>query len=240
MKSTQHSSWFKRLWRFLKRLLLILFVVQLLYIVILKWVPPPTTFTMIQNRLAAWRDQQPFRYTWVSYDRISSYAKLAVMAGEDQLFPDHNGFDFKSIEKAWKHNQHSRSLRGASTISQQVARNVFLWQGRNWIRKGIEVYFTFMIEKIWGKRRILEMYLNVAQMGPHIFGIQAAAQTYYHKPASRLTREEAAMIAAVLPNPVRFLVNPPSSFTRWRQQYLLKQMQNLAGDPDIEALIREK
>ncbi|QOR75302.1 MAG: monofunctional biosynthetic peptidoglycan transglycosylase [Thermoflavifilum sp.] len=230
---------FRRLWRWTKRICIGLFILQFLYILLLKWVPPPTTFTMLQNRVSAWQDGAPFHYQWVSYDQISPYAKLAVMAGEDQLFPDHNGFDFKSIEKAWKHNQHNRSLRGASTISQQVARNVFLWQGRNWIRKAIEVYFTFMIEKIWGKRRILEMYLNVAQMGPHVFGIQAAAEVYFHKPASRLTREEAAMIAAVLPNPVRFRVNPPSSFTRWRQQYLLQQMRNLEGDEDIEALIRK-
>ncbi|SFV28820.1 monofunctional biosynthetic peptidoglycan transglycosylase [Thermoflavifilum thermophilum] len=240
MPASTRRSLLHRVGRYVKRLLIVLFAAQLVYIVILKWVPPPTTLTMLQNRFSAWRDGQPFRYHWVSYDRISPYAKLAVMAGEDQLFPDHNGFDFKSIEKAWKHNQRSRHIRGASTISQQVARNVFLWQGRNWLRKGLEVYFTFMIEQIWGKKRILEMYLNVAQMGPHIFGVEAAAEAYFHKQASQLNREEAAMIAAVLPNPNIYRVVPPSRFTRWRQQYLLQQMRNLEGDADIEKLMFQK
>lgn len=234
------KSFIKRCWHWAKRIVVALILLQFIYLIMLKWVPPPTTFTMLQNRITAWQEGEPFRYRWVRYDQISPYAKLAVMAGEDQLFPDHNGFDFKSIEKAWKHNQHSRRLRGASTISQQVARNVFLWQGRNWIRKGIEVYFTFMIETLWGKKRILEMYLNVAQVGPHLFGVEAAAETYFHKHASQLNREEAAMIAATLPNPVRYRVKPPSRYTLWRQQYLLIQMRNLEGDEDIRKLMYEK
>src|SRR5256885_14545399 len=146
-----------RLWRIIKRTFIILFIAQLVYIVLLKWVDPPITMT----QLVSWISGHGLKRDYVSRDKISPNAKLAIIASEDQLFPDHNGFDFKSIEKAMKHNQKSRSLHGASTISQQTAKNVFLWQGRSWIRKAFEVYFTFMIEKAWGKKRILEVYMNV-------------------------------------------------------------------------------
>lgn len=169
---------------------------------------------------------------------MSIEAKLAVIAGEDQLFPDHNGFDFKSIQKAMKHNQKSRSLHGASTISQQVAKNIFLWQGRSWLRKGLEVYFTFMIEKIWGKKRILEMYLNVVEMGNGIFGIEAAARKYFNKPAKNLSRSEAAMIAACLPNPKKFTVKPLSHFVSWRSNWIMRQMGNLGADEDVMKIVR--
>ena len=159
------------------------------------------------------------------------------MASEDQLFPDHNGFDFKSIDKAMKHNQKSRSLRGASTISQQVAKNVFLWQHGGYFRKGLEVYFTFMIEHLWSKKRILEMYLNVAEMGEGVFGVEAAAQKYFNKRAINLTRTEAAMIAACLPNPKGYTVKPLSRHVASRYPWILRQMGNLEGDPDIQALI---
>ncbi|RBL93467.1 MULTISPECIES: monofunctional biosynthetic peptidoglycan transglycosylase [Chitinophaga] len=226
-----------RTWRRLKRVLLVLFVAQLVYIIILRWVNPPITLTMISSWFSLWGTDKTLHKTWVSYDEISQHAKLAVIASEDQLFPDHDGFDYKSIEKAMKHNQTSKKIRGASTISQQVAKNVFLWQGRSWVRKGLEVYFTFMIEKIWGKQRILEMYLNVAQTGDGIFGIEAAAQAYYNKNAASLNREESAMIAASLPNPVKYTVNPPARITAWRQRKILIQMRNLAPDPDIMELV---
>lgn len=226
-----------RIWKRIKQIVLYLFMAQLIYIVVLKWVNPPTTITMIASRirLAGSRDQ--FHRNWVSYDEIASSAKLAVIAGEDQLFAEHNGFDVKSIKKAWEHNQHSEQTRGASTISQQTAKNVFLWQKGGWFRKGLEVYFTFMIEKIWGKKRILEMYLNVAQMGKGIFGIEAAAEQYYGKQAKNLSRAQAAMIAACLPNPLIYKVKPPSGNTLFRQRWILGQMNNLQGDPDIAKLI---
>lgn len=163
--------------------------------------------------------------------------KLAVMAGEDQLFPDHNGFDFKSIQKAMKHNRKSKSLRGASTISQQVAKNVFLWQHGGYFRKGLEVYFTFMIEQLWGKKRILEMYLNVAQTGPGIFGVEAAAKYYFKKSSKDLSRREAAMIASCLPNPDLFTIHPLSRRVSVRYPWIARQMNNLEADPDIEALL---
>ena len=227
-----------RTWRRLKRILLILLIAHFVYIVLLRWVNPPFTLTMLSSWFSLWGTDKHFRKEWVSYDEISQHAKLAVIASEDQLFPDHDGFDFKSIEKAMKHNQKSKKIRGASTISQQVAKNVFLWQGRSWLRKGLEVYFTFMIEKIWGKRRILEVYLNVAETGEGMFGIEAAANAYYRKAAANLNREEAAMIAACLPNPAKYTVSPPARITSWRQRRILQQMRNLAGDPDVAALVK--
>src|ERR1700759_4484060 len=186
-----------RVWRVIKRVFIFLFFFQLFYLLLLKWVNPPITLTQLGSLLSG--DGLKRRYVGVK--DISPYAKLAVICSEDQLFPDHDGFDFKNIEKAIKHNQKSKSLHGASTISQQVAKNVFLWQGRDWFRKGLEVYFTFMIELIWGKKRILEMYLNVAEMGKGIYGIEAASQAYYHIPAKKLPRLQAARIASCLPNP---------------------------------------
>ena len=171
---------------------------------------------------------------------MSTAAKLAVIASEDQLFPDHNGFDIKGIERALAFNKKKKGkkIRGASTISQQVAKNVFLWQGRSWFRTGLEVYFTFMIELVWSKQRILEVYLNEAEMGKGIFGIEAAAKKYFKKPASRLTRTEAAMIAASLPNPVRYTVKPASTYVSRKYPWVLRQMNNLDGDPDVMAIIR--
>jgi len=171
-------------------------------------------------------------------DAISPYAKLAVIASEDQLFSDHDGFDFKSMEKAMKHNQKSKSLHGASTISQQVAKNVFLWQGRSWIRKAMEAYFTFMIESLWGKKRILQMYLNVSEMGKGVFGIDAAALHYFNKRAKTLTRSESAMIAGCLPNPKLFTIKPLSKHVAARYPWIINQMYHLQDDPDIIKLLQ--
>jgi monofunctional glycosyltransferase len=161
------------------------------------------------------------------------------MASEDQLFPDHDGFDWKSIKKAMKHNQRKpKRVRGASTISQQVAKNVFLWQGRSWVRKGLEAYFTFMIEKVWGKERILEIYLNVAEMGKGVFGIEAASRYYYKKSAKKINRREAAQIAAILPHPKKYLIKPLSNYVSRRASFIEVQMNYLEGDPDIAALLK--
>jgi monofunctional biosynthetic peptidoglycan transglycosylase len=175
---------------------------------------------------------------YVDDEKISYQAKLAVIASEDQLFPDHNGFDWKSIEKARKYNERKPTrIRGASTISQQVAKNVFLWQGRSWFRKGLEVYFTFMIELVWGKKRILEVYLNVIEMGKGIFGIEAAAKNYFNKSATDLTRSEAASIAAGLPNPKKYTVKPLSNYVASKRNWVMQQMNNLEGDEDIQKII---
>jgi monofunctional biosynthetic peptidoglycan transglycosylase len=220
--------------RFLKNLIVLFFFGHLIYIVILKYVGPPFTLTEIYSLL----EGNGFKRTQVSLNTISPHAKLAVIAAEDQLFPDHNGFDIKSIKKALQYNKRKPGrIRGASTISQQVAKNVFLWQGRSWVRKGLEVYFTFMIELIWGKKRILEVYLNEAEMGKGIFGIEAASKKYFNKKSSALTRTEAAMIAASLPNPQRYTVKPRSAYVTRKYPWVLRQMSNLSGDPDIKKII---
>ena len=220
--------------RLLKKIFLVLFFSQLAYIIILRFVGPPITITEITSLV----NGEGFRRTHISMNSISKEAKLAVIASEDQLFPDHNGFDFRSIQKALSYNKRKPGrVRGASTISQQVAKNVFLWQGRSWVRKGLEVYFTFMIELIWGKKRILEVYLNEAEMGKGIYGIEAASRKYFKKSAAKLTRSEAAMIASCLPNPVRFTVKPMSGFVARKYPWVMRQMSNLQSDPDIRAII---
>jgi monofunctional biosynthetic peptidoglycan transglycosylase len=210
------------------------FLFSIAYILICKWINPPITLTQIGSLIHG----HGLHRKYVNMSEINSTAKLAVMAGEDQLFPDHNGFDFKSIQKAMKHNQKSKSLRGASTISQQVAKNVFLWQHGGYFRKGTEVYFTFMIETIWSKKRILEMYLNVAEMGEGIFGIEAASEHYFHKTATNLSGKEAALIAACLPNPKGYTIKPMSAHVASRYPWILKQMNNLQEDPDIQPLLK--
>ncbi len=176
---------------------------------------------------------------YISYDDMGANIKLAVIASEDQLYPDHDGFDLKAIKVAMKYNKrHPNKVRGASTISQQVAKNVFLWQGGGFLRKGIEVFFTFSIEGLWTKRTILERYLNVAEMGPGIFGVQAAAKKYFNKDAKDLTAAEAAQIAACLPNPKRYTVKPLSGYVAGRYNNIMRQMNNLRGDADVQAIIR--
>jgi monofunctional biosynthetic peptidoglycan transglycosylase len=231
----KRKLFFKKLWKWTKRIFFYLFFLQLFYIILLRWIDPPITMT----QLMSWIDGHGLKRQYVGNKSISPNAKLAVIASEDQLFPDHEGFDWKSIRKAMEYNKRKPNrIRGASTISQQVAKNIFLWQGRSWIRKGLEVYFTFMIEVFWGKKRILEMYLNTIEMGDGIFGIEAAAQTYFSKPAKNLSREEAAMIAACLPNPKRYKVKPLSGYVASRSQWVMQQMGFLEGDPDIQKIMK--
>jgi monofunctional biosynthetic peptidoglycan transglycosylase len=224
----------KRIVRAILKVIIYGFLLSVLYILFCKWVNPPFTITQLGSVM----DGHGLHRNYVSYDKMSPNIKLAVMAGEDQLFPDHNGFDFKSIQKAMKHNQKSKSLRGASTISQQVAKNVFLWQHGGFFRKGLEVYFTFMIENLWTKKRILEMYLNVAEMGEGIFGVEAAAQFYFKKQAKDLSQKEAAMIAACLPNPKAYTIKPVSSRVKYRYPWIMRQMNNLRADADVRELIQ--
>lgn len=224
-----------RMWRWIKRAFIILFLLQFIYIFLLKWVNPPVTLTQLGSFITG----HGLSRDYVDIKEMSSYAKLAVISSEDQQFPDHNGFDWKSIEKAMDYNKKKPNrVRGASTISQQVAKNVFLWQGRSWFRKGLETYFTFMIELVWGKKRILEMYLNVAEMGEGIFGIEAASRAYFKKPAKNISRREAAMIAACLPNPKTYTIKPMSRNVSNRYPWVVRQMNNLQNDPDVQALIQ--
>ena len=223
-----------RLWLWIKKIFLFLFIAQFIYIILLKWINPPITIT----QFVSWISGDGLKRDYISNNSISYNAKLAVIASEDQLFTDHNGFDWKSIQKAMKYNERKPGrIRGASTISQQVAKNVFLWQGRSWLRKGLETYFTFMIELIWSKKRILQMYLNVSEMGIGVFGIERAANIYFNKPALSLSRQEAAMIAACLPSPKRFKVKPASNYVMARSRRIMQQMNFLQPDPDIQAVI---
>jgi len=222
-------------WRILKRIFLWLFILQFVYILFCKWINPPVTITQVISLLQGYG----LKRDYVGYNEMSSNVKLAVIASEDQLFPDHDGFDIKAIKKAMKYNEkHPAKTRGASTISQQVAKNVFLWQGRSYFRKGLEVYFTFMIEKLWSKERILQTYLNVAEMGKGVFGVQAAAKAYFNKDAKNLTRAEAAMIAASLPNPKVYTIKPLSRYVANRYDNIMQQMNLITGDPDIDALVK--
>jgi len=224
-----------RIWRYVWKIFLILFIAQLVYLVALKWINPPFTLTQLSSLISG----DGLKRDYVDYDEISYQIKLAVIASEDQIFPDHDGFDWKNIEKAMKYNKKKPGrIRGASTISQQVAKNVFLWQGRSWLRKGLEVYFTKMIELLWGKRRILEMYLNVIEMGKGIYGVEAASQSYFNKSAKNLNRRQAAMIAACLPNPKKYTVKPTASYVVVKSGWIVRQMNNLERDPDVQEIVK--
>ena len=196
--------------------------------------PVPFSAVMVERQLGAWLSGD-FGYVahsdWVSMDEISPWMGLAVIAAEDQKFPEHWGFDVSAIEKALAHNERNENrIRGASTLSQQPAKNLFLWDGRSWVRKGLEAGLTLGMETVWSKKRILTVYLNIAEFGDGIFGVEAAAQRYFHKPASRLSLSEAALLAAVLPNPLRFKANAPSGYVRSRQAWIMRQMRQLGGE----------
>ncbi len=186
---------------------------------------------MVERQLGAWLSGR-FDYVahsdWVGHDAISPWIALAVIASEDQKFPEHWGFDVAAIESVLDNS--NEKMRGASTLSQQTAKNLFLWDGRNWVRKALEAGLTVGIETVWSKRRILTVYLNIAEFGAGTFGVEAASQRYFHKPASRLTMSEAALLAAVLPNPIRFRADAPSGYIRQRQQWIMRQMRQLGGE----------
>ena len=214
-------------------------VASLLAVLSLRWINPFYTAFMAEAQVEAWTSHDSsygFHHSWVDLDRISPNLPLAVVASEDQKFPEHWGFDVEAIEKAYQLNQHSHKVRGASTISQQVAKNLFLWSGRSFFRKGLEAYFTILIESLWPKRRILEVYLNIAEFGPGTYGAEAAAQRFFHKSAARLTRADAAVLAAVLPNPQRFSAAAPSHYVQQRREWILGQMQALGGPEMLDEL----
>lgn len=218
----------------LKEMFFIAYISSTLYLLLGIIFNPLITLTQVGSLIQG----NGLNRDYISYDNMGQNIKLAVMASEDQQFPDHDGFDIKAIKLAMKYNRrHPNKVRGASTISQQVAKNVFLYQGGGFLRKGIEVFFTFSIEGIWTKRTILERYLNVAEMGTGIFGVQAAAKRYFNKDAKDLTRGEAAQIAACLPNPKRFTVKPLSRFVAGRYDDIMRQMNNLKGDADVQEII---
>jgi monofunctional glycosyltransferase len=193
---------------------------------------------MIERRIASWFGEGKYSptYTWVSFDKIAPAMSAAVIASEDQNFPQHFGFDWKAIQKALDHNGRSTRTKGASTLTQQTAKNLFLWSRRSWVRKGFEAYFTLLIESLWNKRRTLETYLNIVEFGDGVYGVEAAAQRYFGKPASKLNASEAALLAAVLPNPRRYSVKSPGPYVRERQQWILEQMEQLGGASMVKSI----
>lgn len=231
----RHIAFVKKAAIIFKEVFFIAYISSTLYLLLGLIFNPPVTFTQVVSIFQG----HGLSRDYVSYNDMGPNIKLAVIASEDQLFPDHDGFDLKAIKVAIKYNKrHPNKVRGASTISQQVAKNVFLWQGGGFLRKGIEVFFTFSIEGIWTKRTILERYLNVAEMGPGVFGVQAASKKYFNKDAKNLTAAEAAQIAACLPSPKRFTVKPLSGYVASRYGSIMRQMNNLAGDPDVQEIIK--
>jgi monofunctional glycosyltransferase len=209
----------------------------------LRWLRPLTSAFMLEARAQAWlAEDHGYRtdFEWVPLERISPNAAIAVIASEDQQFPYHAGFDFDSIREAIRESERGRRLRGASTLTQQVAKNLFLWSGRSFVRKGLEAYFTVVIEALWPKERILEMYLNIAQFGNGVYGVQAAAHRFWNKPARQLSSSEAALLAAVLPNPLRLHADHPSAYVLERRDWILAQMRRLGGAAYLRALENER
>ena len=227
----------KKIYRFF----IYLFVSSIIYVIIIKWVDPPITITQLTNAFGL-----GLKRDYVSWNQMSYNIKLAALASEDQSFTDHSGFDWDAIEKSLRPKKKRKKSKipiggGASTITQQTAKNVFLWQGGRYdkyIRKIPEVYFTFLIEWVWGKKRILEVYLNVIETGPGCFGVEAAAQHYFQKSAKNLSRAEAAMIVAGFPNPKKFTARPMTRRVSWRYPQILREMNNIEGDEDVRALLK--
>ena len=225
----------KKITKILRETFFVLYIGFVLYLLLGIFFNPVITLTQISNLLAGYS----LKYKPVALSSMNKNIKLAVIAAEDQLFPDHDGFDVKAIKKAIVYNEkHPQKQRGASTISQQTAKNIFLWQGGGFLRKGIEVFFTYSIETVWSKKVILERYLNVAEMGAGIYGVQAASTAYFNKDAADLTRQEAAQIVAALPNPKKYTVKPMSGYVQAKAGRIVQQMNRLQGDEDIDALIK--
>ena len=232
-------SWPARIARMLAIGLLSLAAASVVMVAVFRWLPVPVTSFMIRDWIAEDDKKRPRAdapHDWVPWPEISRQAAVAVIAAEDQKFLEHQGFDLEAIDKAWTDAQRGRRLRGASTISQQVAKNLFLWPRQNWLRKGFEAWFTLWIEWLWPKRRILEVYLNSAEFGRGVWGIEAASRHFFRKPAARLNRHEAALLAAVLPNPKRFRVDRPSHYVQQRQAWIMRQMSMLGGTRLLDSL----
>ena len=212
---------------------------SLALVLALRYVNPPISSFMLQARVAAWQESAPFtlRHEWRPLAAISPQVALAVVASEDQRFPYHAGFDVKSLREAARHNEEGGRLRGASTITQQLAKNLFLWPGRSYVRKGLEAWFTVLMEWLWPKSRILELYLNTAEFGRGVYGVQSAAQVYFHQDARRLTGPEAALLAAVLPSPLRYRVDRPGPDVQRRRDEILAQMHALGGTAWLRGIV---
>jgi monofunctional biosynthetic peptidoglycan transglycosylase len=232
--SSKKISLGKRILNFFKWILkfaIFFFVSTVLLVFAMRWINPVTSSIMIQRQISGLFDGEfeLIKYHWVDYQDVSKFMPIAIVAAEDQNFRNHFGFDFKQIEKALKENKRGRRVRGASTITQQVAKNLFLWEGKSFVRKGIEAYFTLLIELLWDKQRILEVHMNIAEMGDKIFGVGTASVAYFKKPAAGLNIRQAALLAAILPNPKKYSAVKPSGYVRGRQNWIVRQINSLGG-----------
>lgn len=228
----------KRLFKIIFLIILAATLLSILLVLSMRWINPVGTALMVERKIEAWQTGTniEFKRDWRNLNEISDNLKLAVIASEDQNFPYHHGFDMQAIKEALEHNAKGGSVRGASTISQQVAKNIFLWSGRSWFRKGLEVWFTAWIELLWSKERVLEVYLNSAEWGEGIFGAEAAAQQYFGTTAKQLTKDQASTMTAVLPNPLRWSPANPTAYIKTRAIWIQKQMDNLGGSVFLEKL----
>ena len=226
------------LWRLLWRGALGFVVLSVALVLLFRFVPPPGSMVMVERKVQSWINSEPIdiQRQWRSWENLSSNAKLAVISAEDQRFPQHRGFDFVEMRRAWEASRDGERLRGASTLSQQTAKNVFLWSGRSWVRKGLEAWFTLLIETLWGKQRILEVYLNVAEWDTGVFGLEAAANHYFGASGSALTERQASLLAAILPNPRNRSASRPDAQVERRSQWIRQQMRNLGGTSYLERL----
>lgn len=214
----------KRIFRFLLKCCVWFIILTVLWVVIYRYIPIYYTPLMAIRSFENTEKSSTFKHNWVDIEDISIHLQKAVICSEDQKFVNHNGFDIEAIEKAYQNNKKSKRIKGASTISQQTAKNVFLWPNRSWLRKGLETYFTFLIEKLWSKERILEVYLNSIEMGNGVYGAEAASQHWFGTSAKRLNINQSAAIAAILPNPRRYKAQPATSYISARKQWIIKQM----------------
>ncbi|QIX59673.1 monofunctional biosynthetic peptidoglycan transglycosylase [Hymenobacter lutimineralis] len=240
--------YWRRGWQLVLQVGASLLLTTVVWVLLYRWVSPPATWLMLERRshrpegYQHLEDERQVQYSFVSMEEVSPQLPLALVAAEDQRFLIHHGFDVEALKKAAQRNMKggSKQLVGGSTISQQVAKNVFLWNGRSYIRKAAEAYFTVLIELFWSKQRILEMYLNVAEMGDCTFGAEAAAQRYFHKSAAKLTPSEAALLAAILPNPLRFRAASPGPQTRAKQRRVLRNMRRLGGTRFVQQVLAQE
>jgi len=228
---TPSSGFLSRIWRLFLKIFIGFLGLSLFSVLLFRWIPVPLTPLMLIRCVEQKIDGKPMKLkkTWVPLEQITPNLQLAVVCSEDQNFLKHHGFDYDAIEKAMDYNDSHKHKRGASTISQQTAKNLFLWPGRSWVRKGLEVYFTFLLELCWNKERIMTVYLNIIEMGDGIYGAEAASKEYFHKKASSMTKTECATVAAILPNPRKFSATRPDAFVYTRSAWIQNQMSLWGG-----------
>jgi monofunctional biosynthetic peptidoglycan transglycosylase len=234
-RNSGKRSRFSRLWRLALWCALGAFLITWFAVFVMRFVPPVSSAFMLERRLAGLREKNfSLHYRWTPIEQVSPNLPIALVAAEDQKFPLHHGFDVEAIADAIEDAEDGERMRGASTISQQTAKNLFLWNGHNFVRKGFEVYFTVLLETTWPKRRILEVYLNIAEFGDGIYGASAASDAYFHKPVSALSEHESALLAAVLPNPKKYRPDKPSPYVLRRAAWIEKQVHQLGGAGYVE------